>query len=306
RLIRNSQTKVLVVEDSGFFRAVITNLLKVHKFQVFSVASGMEAQETIRQNPDIKLVVTDYNMPEMNGLQLTQALRRTHKREEMAIIGISAQGDQIMAANFIKYGANDFLIKQIFLTEEFYCRVNQCLDIIYNISEIKDASIKDYLTGLYNRRYLFEFGAKLFAGAIRQKYTLACGMLDLDFFKKVNDTYGHEAGDRTLRHVGRLLSERMWDTDLLARLGGEEFCILAVDVSPAKVEKLFEDIRRLIEETPVDIGGGKTISITASIGVATGGGAYSLEEMLNFADQQLYVAKQNGRNQVMAHCCDLQ
>lgn len=244
-------------------------------------------------------------MPAMNGLQLTQAIRRTHSRDDLAIIGISAQGDQIMAANFIKYGANDFLIKQIFLTEEFYCRVNQCLDIISNIQQIKDAAIKDYLTGLYNRRYFFDFGAKLFAAAVRQKFTLACGMIDLDFFKKVNDTYGHDAGDRTLRHVGTLLSQRMRDTDLLARLGGEEFCILAVAVSPAKVEQLFEDIRRLLAETPVDLGGGKSISITASIGVATGGGAYSLEEMVRSADQQLYAAKNNGRNQVMTHCCDM-
>ncbi len=305
RLERNQQSKVLVAEDSGFFRKVIVNLLKTHLFQVLTAASGREALDIAKQHPDIKLIITDYNMPEMNGLQLTQAIRTTHKREDLAIIGISSQGDQIMAANFIKYGANDFIIKQTFLTEEFYCRVNQCLDLIYNIQAIKDAAIKDYLTGLYNRRYFFEFGNKLFAGTIRSKFTLACGMLDLDFFKKVNDTYGHDAGDRTLKQLGRILSERMRETDLLARMGGEEFCILAVAVSPAKVEKLFEEIRQLIEKTPIEIGGGKTINITASIGVATGGGAYSLDEMVKFADEQLYAAKHNGRNQVKTHCCDI-
>ena len=305
RLERNSQTKVLVADDSGFFRTVVVNLLKMHRFQVLTAASGQEAQIVSTLHPDLKLLVTDFNMPNMNGLQLTQAIRRTHKRDELAIIGISSQGDQIMAANFIKYGANDFLIKQTFLTEEFYCRVNQCLDLLYSIQTIKDAATKDYLTGLYNRRYFFEFGSKLFAGAVRSKFTLACGMLDIDFFKKVNDTYGHDAGDRALKHLGKLLSRRMRETDLLARMGGEEFCILAVAVSPDKVETLFEEIRRLIEDTPVDIGGGTQIRITASIGVATGGGAYSLDEMLKFADEQLYAAKSNGRNRVMAHCCDL-
>ncbi|MDH5298518.1 MAG: diguanylate cyclase [Desulfobulbaceae bacterium] len=298
RLERNELTKVLVVDDSGFFCQVIANLLKIQKFKVFTAGNGREALAVVAQHPEIRLVVTDYQMPEMDGLQLTQALRAKYAREDMSIIGISAKGEHIMAARFIKYGANDFIIKQSFLTEEFYSRVNQCLDNLENIRLIREAAIKDFLTGLYNRRYFFDVGHKLFANMARQNITLTCCMIDIDFFKKVNDTYGHEVGDLTLRHISDILRTRMREGDIVARLGGEEFCILAVNVDPAAVAGLFEDLRRRVEEAPVNIGGGQQLAVTVSIGVAAPG-AYSLEEMVRMADEQMYLAKKSGRNQVV-------
>ena len=299
RIERNSKIKVLVVDDTSFFRKVIGELLMIHRYRVLTAENGEKALNILEQHPDIKLVITDYNMPVMDGFSLTHAIREKFKREDLAIIGISSEGEQIMGARFIKHGANDFIIKQSFLTEEFYGRVNQCIENIENIEKVREASIKDFLTGLHNRRYFFDTGAKLFANAKRKNITLACGMLDIDYFKKVNDTYGHDVGDLALVAVSDILKNRLRETDIVARLGGEEFCILTVNADPSSLADLFEQLRQSVETTPVKINdNGSRINITVSIGVATQV-ADDLDAMLKIADEQLYAAKQAGRNRVM-------
>ena len=297
QLVRNIDTKVMVVEDSGFCCKIISDLLKLHRFQVLSADNGEEALAILKENTDIKLVITDYNMPKMDGFRLTQKIRARYSREELAIIGISARGQNLTAARFIKYGANDFIIKQSFLTEEFYCRVNQCIDNLENIRKIREASVKDFLTGLHNRRYFFDTGRKLFASYRRKNITLVCAMLDIDLFKKVNDTYGHDTGDIVIQHIADILHRRMRETDIVARIGGEEFAILAVNVANESVEALFNELRQLVENTSVDIGDGRQLKVTISIGVALDC-KISMEEMLKIADNALYAAKQGGRNQV--------
>ncbi|MDH3346718.1 MAG: diguanylate cyclase [Desulfobulbaceae bacterium] len=298
RIKRNSKIKVLVVDDTSFFRKVISELLMIHRYRVLTAENGEKALNIISQHPDIKLVITDYNMPVMDGFKLTHTIREKISRENMAIIGISSEGEQMMAARFIKHGANDFIIKQNFLTEEFYGRVNQCIENLENIEKVKNASIKDFLTGLYNRRYFFDTGTKLFSNAKRKNINLACGMLDIDYFKKVNDTYGHDAGDLALIAVSEILTKRMRETDILARMGGEEFCILTVNADPTSLADIFEYLRKTIENTPVNIGNGTQINITVSIGVTTQI-EDNLDGMIKVADEQLYAAKQSGRNRIM-------
>jgi len=298
RLEKNKQVKVLVTDDTVFFRKILTDLLKIHQYQVFSAANGIKALEMIALHPDIKLLVTDNTMPEMDGLVLTQKIREKFDKEQMAIIGISAEGDNVMSARFIKNGANDFLIKQSFLTEEFYCRVTQNIETLEYIHKVKESAIKDYLTGLYNRRYFFDMGGKLFAGAMRNKRDLVCCMADIDHFKIVNDTHGHDSGDLALQYVSSILKHRMRETDIVARMGGEEFCILSADMNPQEAPRIFEELRRKIEDTSIDIGRGRTIQVTISMGVTTTSGE-TLEKMVNRADALLYQAKKGGRNRVV-------
>ena len=298
RLEKNKHIKVLVVDDTVFFRKILMDLLKVHQYQVFNAANGLEALEVIRQHPDIKLLVTDNNMPKMDGLTLTQKVREEFDREQLAIIGISSEGDNVMAARFIKNGANDFLIKQSFLTEEFYCRVTQNIETLEHIHKVKEAAIKDFLTGLYNRRYFFDTGSKLFAGAMRNQRDLSCCMADIDHFKNVNDTYGHDVGDLALQHVSSILKNRMRETDIVARIGGEEFCILSADMNPKEARSIFEGLRRQIADSSIDIGKDRTIRVTISMGVITVPDS-SLEKMVNSADALLYEAKEGGRNRVI-------
>ncbi|MDH5525368.1 MAG: response regulator [Desulfobulbaceae bacterium] len=149
RLERNSKIKVLVVDDSSFFRKVIGDLLKIHRYQVLTAGDGREALTVLAQHPEIRLVLTDFNMPHLDGFQLIEEIRKTYTRDDLGIIGISSADNHVMAAQFIKNGANDFIIKQAFLSEEFYSRVTHCIENIENIQEIREISeLKNKFLGM--------------------------------------------------------------------------------------------------------------------------------------------------------------
>ena len=295
RIANNSGVKALVVDDSRSSRLELSNMLTIHRFCVYEAENGAKALPILEQHPDIKLLITDNDMPTMTGLQLTKEIRHRHAKDELAIIGLSATGDQTISTQFIKNGANDFLSKP-FSTEEFYCRVNQNMDLLDYIRQIKESSNRDYLTGLYNRRYFFEMGKKLLSSANRGHITVAVALLDIDFFKKVNDTHGHDAGDLVLKNLGAVLLRRFRETDIVCRYGGEEICILAVNMAGESIHDIFNGVRENISQTPMDLGREK-IRITVSIGVCVEA-KDSLEEMITIADEMLYAAKENGRNQV--------
>jgi diguanylate cyclase (GGDEF)-like protein len=295
RIHKNKDIKVLVVDDTKFYRAIISQLLTVHQYIVLEAGDGVEALKIIKKNPGIELVLTDYNMPNMDGFELTKQLRSKFRRDDMAIIGLSDQVDPILSAQFIKYGANDFINKP-FLNEEFYCRVTQAVEGLEHLNRIKELSNKDFLTGLYNRRFFFEVGGNLMASSKRKQIKLAVALLDIDYFKKINDTYGHDAGDEVLRHLAQMLKTRFRDSDIVARIGGEEFCILLVNSDHVFVFDIFEKLRKSIEKTEVSVNG-HNIKFTASFGVCTRL-TDSLETMIKQADILLYQAKEEGRNRV--------
>ncbi len=296
RLDTNQDTLILIVDDSKFFRTQIAELLYVQQYRVITAKSGPEALKIILKHPEIKLVITDYNMPEMDGCQLCRNIRTDFPQEDLAVIGCSSEEDKGIGARFIKSGANDFIVKQSFLVEEFYCRVQHCVESIDLYKKIKEASIKDFLTGLYNRRYFFDNGETLFASSRREQISLVCAMVDIDFFKKVNDTYGHDIGDLVIQQVATLMQDRMRATNIVSRFGGEEFCILAVNMSLAETEKIFNDLRQCIEKTPVWFDNHtKQLNVTVSIGICTEK-TENLEQMTKVADTFLYTAKESGRN----------
>lgn len=296
RLDSNQDSLILIVDDSKFYRTQIAELLYVQKFRVITVNNGQDALKALLKYPEIKLIITDFNMPQMDGCQLCRKIRVNFPPERLAIIGISSEDDKSIGARFIKSGANDFIIKQSFLVEEFYSRVNHCVESIDLYKQIKEASIKDFLTGLYNRRYFFDSGETLFASSKREQIHLVCAMVDIDFFKKVNDTYGHDVGDLVIQQVATLLQDRTRATDIVTRFGGEEFCILAVNMNLAETEKIFNDLRMCIENTPVLFDNKtKQLYVTVSIGICTEK-TESLEQMTKVADNLLYMAKESGRN----------
>lgn len=294
RLQKNRSTKILVVDDSTSIRLHIMNLLRLRNFQAFEAESGERALELLDKHPDIKLVITDYHMPGMDGFELTRRIRSQHPRDKLAVIGISAQGSGAMSAQFLKKGANDFLVKP-FVNEEFFCRIEQNLDVMDYIEEVHFLSQRDYLTGLGNRRYFFEAAPKLLTAAKREGEKISITMLDIDHFKKVNDTYGHDGGDAALKHIALILREFEAPRTLVARFGGEEFCIVFIDDAGDASQRI-EALRQRIAATPIPWQASQ-LSITISLGHLCCE-ASELEPMLVKADELLYRAKQNGRNRV--------
>ncbi|MBI5417155.1 diguanylate cyclase [Candidatus Poribacteria bacterium] len=293
----NPKIKIIVVDNSSAYRRIITNLLKIHQYKVFTAENSNEALKLLEENSDTKIVITEYNLPGMDGLALTHKIREKYTKDHLSIIGISSDDKQMVASRFLKYGANDFISKQSFLTEEFYRRITQNVENLEHVNLINEAAIKDYLTGLFNRRYFFDLGQKLIANADRGNLSIVCAMLDIDKFKNINDNYGHRIGDIILQEVASTLKKRMRAADLVARFGGDEFCILAVNMKTEFINDVFIGICKLFENILIDIGNGNNISITVSIGVCTKPRS-NLDELIMEADNLLYNAKENGRNRI--------
>jgi diguanylate cyclase (GGDEF)-like protein len=161
----------------------------------------------------------------------------------------------------------------------------------------EEAATTDFLTGLNNRRQLLRQGIPLLAGAHRSGTQLAVAMLDIDYFKRVNDAYGHDTGDVVLKHIGALLKERFRLSDIVARYGGEEFCIIAPQLDSNQAFELFDEFRYELSMQKIEVLG-SPLHITVSIGVTTVL-CDSLDEMISQADELLYSAKQSGRNCVV-------
>lgn len=299
RLVSNAETKVMVVDDSRSARHYLVDLLTLYRFQVLEASDGLEALEVLGRNPEIRLIVTDYYMPRMDGFELVKQTRKTHPAAELAIIGLSSSGSGPLSARFIKNGANDFLNKP-FLREEFFCRVSQNMDNLDYIQELSRAAQFDSLTELYNRRFLFQVVEPFLAQARRDGRNPVVAMMDIDHFKLVNDTYGHDAGDIVLVHVARALRQFVRrKSDILARVGGEEFCLFLPEMAPEAVAGFFESLRETVAGARISLDdAAKTeLQVTISIGVCDQI-ADSFRDMLRHADRHLYGAKIGGRNRV--------
>lgn len=296
RLYRNQFVKVLLVDDSKTARYQMASLLHRYKFKVLEATDGLDALKVLNENPDTLLVITDYNMPNLDGFELTKKIRTHHSKREICIIGVSTYGNHALSAKFIKVGANDFITKP-FLNEEFFCRVSQNIEMLEHIHALQDSLITDYLTGLRNRRYLYERGQVMMGEYEDQGGKLIACMCDIDHFKNVNDTYGHDGGDEALKHVANILRHSFQELGICARIGGEEFCILLHQDNTDEVEELFEKVRQEIESSPF-MYGNRDINLTVSMGISFKHVA-TLDDLISLADENLYKAKQNGRNQIV-------
>ena len=233
----------------------------------------------------------------MQGVELTRRLRALRARDRVAVIGVSARNDPGLVARFLKSGANDFLRKP-FSREEFFCRVSQNVDQLELIGSLQDLATRDFLTGLPNRRHFLEQAERLVPGTRTEGRPLTMAILDVDHFKRINDSWGHEAGDHALRALAGALSQHARPGDQLARFGGEEFCMLVRDLEAGPLEVYFDTLRRRIEDLDVRTPGGE-LRMTVSIGVRTARPGDDLHRLLADADRRLYLAKAAGRNRVV-------
>jgi len=291
----NSNNTILVVDDSSSARNHIVELLKRRNFTVVTANNGVQALEKLAQHKDIKMVITDLEMPEMGGIELTNEIRKQYSREQLAVIGISGATNGIHSARFIKNGADDFLRKP-FCPEEFYCRITQNIESLNNIAKIQHAANTDYLTDLANRRAFMRNAEQRVTEYIKRQVPYCLAMIDIDYFKKVNDNYGHDAGDQVLK-VLALYMRKHFGSGLTARLGGEEFAVLLHGIDSDQLYNKLDDFRREISVSPIPASESQ-ISISISLGVVFDS-PESLSKQMSEADNALYLAKENGRNQVV-------
>ena len=291
----NSSNAILVVDDSSAARNHIVELLKRRNFTVYTANHGVQALEKLKQHKAIKMVITDLEMPEMDGITLTNEIRKKYSREQLAIIGISGASNGIHSARFIKNGADDFLRKP-FCPEEFYCRITQNIESLNNIAQIQHAANTDHLTELSSRRAFFQHASQRISEYNKRNIHYCLAVLDIDYFKKVNDNYGHDAGDQILK-VLALYMRKHFGTGLTARLGGQEFAVLLHGVDADQLYNKLDDFRRDISVSALPVGD-TSISITISIG-AVFDSQDDLSAQMNEADNALYLAKEQGRNQII-------
>ena len=293
RVYKNSQIKALVIDDSMVSRFVIARELELQKFQVIETGSGEAGLKILQEQPDIKMVLVDQQMPNLAGTEFVAKARELYPKEQLLIIGISTSIDPRLSVKFLKSGANDFIAKP-FNYEILLCRINQNLDMLDAVDLAKEISNRDFLSGLYNRRYFFEQGNKALK-YLNRDTALTVMMIDIDFFKKVNDLYGHEIGDNVIKNISAQLQAYFPD-DIVARIGGEEFAVLSKSPQYQTSFDNIEAFRLSVSNQKVAASRG-TLQYTCSIGVCNLA-ADDLDEMLAKADKNLYMAKRAGRNQV--------
>lgn len=296
RIVSNKNIKALVVDDSKITCEKIASLLKRYQLQTFTACSSKECLEVLDKNPDIKVIYIDYIMPDVNGLSLTREIRYRYSKDEVSIIALSGEANKKVISKFLKYGANDFIYKG-FTEEEFFVRLNSNLEILELFQNAKHEVKIDYLTGIYNRRYLFDEGELTFQKAKREEFNFSIAILDIDKFKAINDTWGHSIGDLAIKEVVNVLDGYVNEKTIPIRLGGEEFCILIQDKDYEQLNKLLENVRDSFEENVLKIDDIE-ITFTVSFGVCNILDE-NLNNMLNNADKALYSAKRSGRNKVV-------
>ena len=265
---------------------------------MYQASSTDEALQTLKDYKDIKLVLADYFMPDKDGFAFLKAVRRVHDPEKVGVIGMSSYANPDNRVRFLKYGAADFVDKNC-PPEELLLRVSQNLDYIYRIEELNNMAMRDSLTGLYNRRYLLEQATKAIATwPVSEGRAHWLALLDLDSFKAINDSLGHDFGDAVLISFARHMMKLAKEDDIVSRLGGDEFCIVFRDKEEAEVVDGLQNLLDNVLASPVRHDGEEHLMKT-SVGVAPlESGRFG--DALKTADHRLYAAKRSGRGQLVS------
>ncbi|MEF3254715.1 MAG: diguanylate cyclase [Deferribacterales bacterium] len=254
-----------------------------------------------KEKPTIDLAILDYFLEEATCSELIFYLRNNKLYEQTSVVVLTVSDDVAHKYEIFIIGGNDFIIKP-FDTSEFYLRVRNQLKTKYLI-DMLDAknklltitSITDELTKLYNRRFFWENLIKEDNRHKRNDSEYSILLMDIDHFKKINDTYGHSGGDTVLYNVAQTIKKSVRNIDVVARYGGEEFIVLLPDTSKNNALVVANKILNAVKSINLDFLKGP---VTISIGLASSKETDNYEKTINLADERLYKAKNNGRNRV--------
>ena len=302
----DQMVKILCVEESDADYDHLCNILEDKvQLKLNRVSSIARALDVLKKS-EYSIVFTEYNLPDGSGLDLLETLSR--EGIGVPLVVITNKGSEMIASRSIQAGAYDYLPKDRLNDNALTRIISNTLEKASLKRETSEAlkkmtemSIKDELTGLFNRRYFKEAIAREISRATRYNTALSLCMLDLDHFKRVNDTYGHMAGDMVLSKVGDLLTNWVRQSDLVCRYGGEEFAVLLPGTEMETARLVCGRFMDLLGRE-VFFYGAKQFKVTISIGIARMdiNAADRASDMIDRADKALYKAKQNGRNQIVA------
>jgi diguanylate cyclase (GGDEF)-like protein len=297
---------ILIVDDVEDNLEILGDLLTFEGYNVVTARSGASALKQIQESrPD--LILLDILMPGMDGYEVCEKLKTDESTRDIPIVFVSSLTDIESKVKGFKVGGIDFINKP-FQHAEILVRVNTHITMLRlreNLekknAELEHLANTDYLTKLYNRRRFFHAAEEEFENVIESGNPISITLIDLDYFKQVNDTYGHLVGDQVLIHIANLIRTHCRVSDVAARYGGEEFIILHPSIYMQNAYKVAERIRKLVESSPF-LYEGKEIGVTLSAGVVDTNmcnPCSRIDDVLGLADKALYRAKDGGRNQVV-------
>lgn len=297
---------IAIVDDDPAIRRLVRLFLKRAGYDILECTTAEEARQALNTR-HWDLAILDRRLPDSDGAVLAHEIKSQDDFRSRYIIMLTGEDEQEDLVEGIELGADDYITKP-FHSPELLARIRAGKRIVDLQKELMETnrrlellSITDGLTKLNNHRYLQDELARAFEEAQRYERPLSLAMIDIDFFKKVNDTYGHAVGDDVLKRVAKLYRESVRSTDLVARYGGEEFAVMMPETNLEDGITFAEKIRNMIESTPLETQIGP-LSITVSVGVASVPHTriHTAKELIVAADKALYRAKRGGRNQVQA------
>jgi len=301
--------RVLVAEDDPLYRRALEHFLSRKGYAVQLAGDGLQALADATAPDAARLIVLDWMMPGLPGPEVCRRLRATPRDHYQYILLLTAKHTTADIVEGLEAGADDYLTKP-FNVQEFFAHIHvgermiRLQDRLLATQEaLRFQATHDPLTGIWNRGALFEL-LRAEAERVRRKSASLClFLIDLDHFKRINDEFGHLAGDAVLHEIAQRLSAAVRLYDIVGRYGGEEFIVAAAELQSERPYQFAERLRLAVSSSPIRTSE-LSISMTASVGAVTSDSVidYSIEKLVQYADAALYEAKRNGRNRVeMAH-----
>lgn len=300
---RETVQKILIAEDDPVSRRVLEVFLLKRGYSVQTVSNGVDALTELEVKDAPRLAVLDWMMPGMEGTQVCERIRQSTDRPYVYILLLTARSQKEDLLQGLGSGADDYLTKP-FDPQELEARLQvgkRILDLQDNLiatrEELRYRATHDALTGLHNRAAILETLKHEQSRQLRAGGSFGILMIDIDHFKKINDTHGHPAGDVVLQEIARRMKASVRDYDTVGRYGGEEFLIVIPTSDAAGTIAIGERIRKTIERKPISTEKGE-LKVTGSVGVAVSSPTLPVdsEMLLRLADEALYRAKAMGRN----------
>ena len=290
--------KILIADDDPMSLLYLQDVLEDIGFEVIAVPDGQRAHDVLFGVDPPMLAILDWMMPGIDGIDLCRAIRRSDNDSYTYLIVLTSRSETEFTVEAMNAGADDFISKP-FHPAELEARVRAGKRICELEQQLRLKATYDALTGIYNRGAIIDILDRAVVRHQRHNEELALAFADLDHFKRVNDVYGHAAGDAVLREVALRMGQVLRPYDFLGRYGGEEMIVVLPGCDTACALEIAERMRKNVCATPIPSDFG-AIPVTVSIGVAVlkKGAATAYNELIQVADRALYIAKKEGRNRV--------